>query len=59
LDPFFFKIQFFFQPEDTKTNVELSSSHVFGYNIENSFSSGEEFDEVGDENTDENDVMKL
>jgi len=37
----------------------VTSSHVFGSNIENLLSSEEEFDEVGDEDTDDNDVMKL
>jgi len=35
----------------------VSSSHVFGSNVENSLSYGEEFDE--DEDTNDNDVMKL
>ena len=37
----------------------MSLSHVFGSNIENPLSSGEDFDEVGDKDTDDNDVMKL
>jgi len=37
----------------------VSSSHVFGSNIENPLPYGEEFDEVGDEDTDDNVVMKL
>ena len=49
----------FFQVHDTEINVEVSSNYVFGFNIENPLSFGEEFDEVGDEDTDDNDVMKL
>ena len=56
---FFIFWSIFFQIQDTKINVEVSSSHVFGYTIENHLSSGEEFDEVEDEDTDDNDVMKL
>jgi hypothetical protein len=37
----------------------VSSNHVFSSNIENPLSYREEFDEVGDENTDDNVVMKL
>jgi len=41
LVPFSFKTQFFFQVQGTEINVEVSSSHVFGSNIENHLSSGE------------------
>ncbi|AES67333.1 hypothetical protein MTR_2g089460 [Medicago truncatula] len=36
----------------------LGSSHIFGSNIENPLIYGEEFDEAGDEDTDDNDVLK-
>jgi len=38
---FLSKTQFFFQARGVEINVEMSSNHVFGSNIENSLSSGE------------------
>jgi len=43
----------------TSVRVAVNASHVFSSNFENSLSSGEEFDVVGDEDIDENDVMEL
>lgn len=39
--------------------IFFQSPILFGSNIENPLSYGEEFDEVGEEDTDDNDVMEL